>query len=167
MKMIIACLLTLGSITAQEVEQSFNYGSVGLGPFPLPLPNFALGRRMQKNHHGADLSLQVNTLVWVTQVKANVLYHYYWKPSLASQSYAGLGVGPSAIFGENQALLISPEFVLGKQYRNEDGDLRFFQGQLSFPTVAYGNSWGWCPYSHKSVHVSKFPLLVLSYGFGF
>ncbi len=148
----------------QEVKQEFGYFGLGLGPFPLPLPAFSGGYRAQSGHHGADISLQVQTIVAVTQLKTSLLYHHYFKPCLSSQFYVGGGVGPSVIFGhrgsflKNGAFLLSPEFVFGKQYRNESNDLRFFQMQLSFPTINFR--------SHN-VDVCEFPLVIISYGIGF
>lgn len=175
MKYMIALLFAVGSVMAQEhvvpcetipqeVTQDFGYLSVGLGPFPAPIPAFAGGYRVQSGHHGMDTSLQVQTLIEITQLKVNLLYHYYPKPCLASQSYFGVGVGPSVVFSNHwdraQGFLISPEFVFGKQYRNENDDTRFFQVQASFPT--FGNAF------HRDFrHVTWFPLVIISYGIGF
>jgi len=169
----LACifLIALSPAVAQEpavqmeanhqIKQQFGYVSAGVGPLPVPLPVFAAGYRYQIGHHGADLSFQVSTIAVITQIKANCLYHHYFKPNLASEFYVGGGVGPSWIVGSGKALfLISPEFVFGKQYRNETGDLRFFQLQASFPTFSFGNN-----NSHHQTF--KFPLIVISYGIGF
>ena len=39
---------------AAPVEASFGYISLGLGPFPIPMPLFGIGGRYQKGHHGFD-----------------------------------------------------------------------------------------------------------------
>lgn len=148
-----------------KLKQEYGYVSAGLGPFPLPLPAFAAGYRAQSGHNGFDVSCQVQTVVAVTQLKANLLYLHYFKPEYCSEFYVGGGVGPSVIFGSDYwwhrrstAFLLSPEFVFGKQYRNESSDLRFFQMQVSFPTISA---------FHKSWHVTEFPLVIFSYGIGF
>ena len=145
------------------VTHSMGYMQLGLGPAPFPLPVFGVGFRAQKDHNGIDASLQISTIVFLTQVKASTLYHYYFTPSLKSQFYAGGGIGLSGIFYEkygdcwrNKGML-SPEFVFGKQYLNDTGSTRFFQAQMSFPTFFLGHF-------HKPMY---FPLVVISYGIGF
>lgn len=164
-KFISVFLLLLGSLIAQEpldpTTQQFGYMSVGVGPLPVLLPAFAGGYRTQSGHHGADLSLQVSTVVAFTQVKANLLYHYYFKPNTTSEFYVGAGVGPSYLFGRTKEhLLISPEVVFGKQYQTDTKDPRFFQIQLSFPTFAFRAHDPQC-------HIFYFPLVIFSYGIGF
>jgi hypothetical protein len=150
-----------------EVRQQFGYGSLGLGPFPIPIPVFGVGYRTQSGHHGGDFSLQASTIVVTTQVKASLLYHYYFKPDYCSQFYLGGGVGPSIMFGSgDHAVLLSPELVFGKQYRNESDDLRFFQAQVSFPTFALSHDHHHHHRNHHC-HILKFPLVVLSYGIAF
>ncbi len=153
----------------KKVEQQFGYASLGLGPFPLPLPAFGIGYRTQKNHHGFDLSLQAATVVAATELKVAALYHYYWKPCLLSQSYVGIGAAPAVVLGGGCHLAaISPEFVMGKQYQNENGDRRFFQAEVSFPTFSLDRDDCFSLHHHKrKIHSFFFPLVVLSYGIGF
>ena len=174
-KKIIALTLLVGSLFASEtptpevppkVESSMGYFEIGLGPFPLPLPAFGLGYRMQNGHHGLDLPLQVSTIVSITQIKGSILYEYYFKPNLKSEFYVGGGLGTSGLFTHKfhkAQLLLSPEFVVGKQYINEAGDTRFMQAQISWPTFAVYTSS-----HHKKVsHPFWMPLVVFSYGMGF
>jgi hypothetical protein len=148
--------------TPEKVEQDYAYFSLGLGPMPLPLPTFAGGYRFQKGHHGADISLQVSTVVAFTEVKGSLLYLHYFKPSLVSECYVGGGIGTGGVFGCGEYVgIFSPEFVFGKQYRNESCDLRFFQAQISYPTIGINDS-----FRHKT-HITRFPLVVISYGWGF
>ena len=133
--------------------------SIGLGPAPIPLPNFGLGYRAQSGHNGVDVSLNAMTVVAVTQLKATALYQYYFKPDLNSQFYVGGGLGLSDIFGSgHHCMAISPEFTFGKQYRNEAKDTRFMQVGVSWPTVNL---------SGQSRHFLKYPLVVFSYGIMF
>ena len=143
------------------IHQQFGYASMGLGPFPIPLPVFGLGYRTQTGHHGIDLSLQTSTVVIATAVKANILYLHYFKPSYTSEFYAGGGISPGVLLGLGNRAFISPEFVVGKQYRNESDDLRFFQMQVSFPTFSQKS-----PHHHR-IDILDVPLVVFSYGLGF
>jgi len=153
--------LTSSLPTNEPIKQQFGYVSAGLGPMPIPLPVFAGGYRSQLGNQGLDVSLQVSTVVTATQVKTNVLYLRYPKPSLSSEFYVGAGIAPGCLFGSDIALFtLSPEFVFGKQYRNESNDLRFFQLQASFPTFSIAGAK-----PHNPVFL--FPLITISYGIGF
>ena len=145
---------------ATDVAQGNAFFSLGVGPLPIPLPAFGLGYRAQQGHFGSEISGQVTTVVYATQLKGNLLVHYYPKPSLASQFYVGTGVGPSVIFDGGSTFTISPELVLGQQYRNASSDLRFIQAQISFPTIAITG------HKHRA-HLFEMPLVVVSYGIGF
>lgn len=164
-KLLLIPLLALSSLEAEEaiepqtIKQEHGYASFGLGPAPIPLPIFSLGYRMQNGHHGADVSLQAATIVSYTALKANAYYLHYFKPSYASEFYVGGGATLGGIFGNDSGLFTGPEFVFGKQYRNESNDLRFFQMQVTLPTI----SW----HRHHHAEVLKYPLVVFSYGLGF
>src|SRR5688572_23416606 len=165
MKSAILALLLTTSLIAQEpaptpnkelapVNQSTPYVSLGLGPFPLPIPVFGVGYRKQMNHHGFDVSFQGATIVEVSAVKLTTSYDYYFKPNSSSQFYTGFGVGTGAVFADGTGVFLSPEFTLGKQYQNESQDTRFFQAQISFPTI------GVSKHDHG---VMLFPVVVLTY----
>ncbi len=167
MKFGLAALLMTGAVAAEEattpapekVTSSLGYMDIGLGPVPIPLPNFGLGYRFQSDHNGMDLSLHAMTVVAITQLKATALYQYYFKPNLNSQFYVGGGAGVSDIFNRKKHyFVISPEFVFGKQYRNEANDTRFMQVGISWPTM---NLTG---HDHR---LMKYPLVVFSYGIMF
>lgn len=171
---ILLAGLTLGSNSlfseetpskkTEVVRDSFGYVDIGIGPLPLLVPSFAVGYRTQKDHHGADISTYVSTVVALTQFKTSALYLYYFKPDLCSQFYIGGGLGVSTFwnkrfqpaFHRHANPYISPELAFGKQYRNESGDTRFFQTQISWPTIPCG--------SHRPFFM---PLVVFSYGIGF
>jgi hypothetical protein len=181
-KLILSFFLVLGSLASQEatpqvatlpvvqsesVKQSIRYLSAGVGPFPLLLPVFAGGYREQWNHHGVDANFEVATVVKATALKANLLYHYYFKPSLTSEFYVGGGVGGGYLFGFDRGF-ISPEMVFGKQYRNQSNDLRFFQLQISIPTLLVHSANTYSHHHHIfDRHAFWFPVTVLSYGIGF
>lgn len=151
------------------IEKSYGYLDIGVGPLPLPLPSFGIGYRNQLQHHGYDLSLQLSTIVFLTQVKSNFLYHYYFKPNLDSQFYVGGGVGMSGLFGHHDkikdcTLCFSPELVFGKEYKNESGDRRFAQVQISWPTYSLRH---FSERNFSDCHVLYMPLVIFSYGIGF
>ena len=137
------------------------YLSLGLGPFPIPMPLFGIGTRFQQGHHGADLSLQGITCGRRFSVlKENIDYLYYFKPKLASQFYLGCGVSFTEIFSHrHHETLLSPQLLIGKQYTNKDGDVRFFQAQIE-PVFLDLNR------INKKQHWT-FPAVVISYGICF
>lgn len=114
---------------------------------------------MQNGHHGADVSLQATSLGCWTLVKTNALYLHYFKPSYTSEFYAGGGVTGGRVIGDFGGWFTGPEFIFGKQYLNESQDLRFFQAQVTFPTITWMD--------HHRIEVTAFPMVVLSYGLGF
>ena len=140
----------------EVVHDRSGYVDLGVGPLPFLVPVFGIGCREQWGHHGLDSQAQVATIIEATSVRGTTRYLYYFKPNLASQFYVGGGVsvgGLIAKHGKSKSLL-SPNFVVGKQYKNEAGDKRFFQAETSWPTVT----------QDKTLY---YPLVVLSYGFMF
>ncbi|MBM3198165.1 MAG: hypothetical protein FJZ58_02775 [Chlamydiae bacterium] len=150
---------TEGSVLPPRVNNAFMHVDLGLGPCPVPLPSFALGHRNQWNHHGLDVSLSVTTVVAATQLKFTPMYLYYFTPNLQSEFYMGFGLGTSVAMAGQTFLALSPEFVMGKEYRTEAGSRRFFQTSISFPTFAFGGG--------NDEGVLYFPLVVFSYGICF
>lgn len=149
---------------AAPVKASYGYVSLGLGPFPIPMPLFGVGGRFQNGHHGFDGSIQfISFGRGFTLAKENLDYLYYFKPDLASQFYVGGGVSFTEIWSHRhfQAYL-SPQLVFGKQYTNEAGGVRYFQAQID-PVFLDLN------HLHKKHHsrFGTFPAVVLSYGICF
>lgn len=148
--------------TTTDVQMAYPYVSLGLGPAPIPVPVFGAGYRAQNGHHGFDASVNVATIYWATAVKGSALYHYYFKPNPCSQFYAGVGPALGAGFTNDNhhsryhGLAGAAEFVFGKQYKNETGNIRYFQADIDFPIVI----------GHKPFVVAA-PLVVLKYGIGF
>lgn len=149
---------------AAPVEASYGYVSLGLGPFPLPLPLFGVGGRYQKGHHGFDGSIQfISFGSGFTLAKENLDYLYYFKPNLESQFYVGGGVAFTEVWGRGyMRALLSPQVILGKQYTNDSGDVRYFQAQID-PVFLDLNA----AYKHGRTRVGTFPAVVLSYGICF
>lgn len=144
--------------TSTNVEEHFPYLSLGVGPMPLPLPNFSAGYRYQSNYFGFDGSLQSTPLFFddMNYLKASFLGHYYPKPNPHSQLYVGAGISHGILLHTYHSLTISPEIVIGQEYINSSDNRRFLQAQISYPTL--------CVYRDKTIN---FPLVLISYGFGF
>ncbi|MBS0614966.1 MAG: hypothetical protein JSR58_00250 [Verrucomicrobia bacterium] len=165
MKMIklgLATLLMAGALLGEEatapVTSSKGYLDIGLGPCPVPLPNFGIGYRGQQNHNGFDFSLNAATVVHATQIKGAALYQYFFKPNLKSQFYVGGGPALSYAFtSKGHVWLLAPEVVFGKQYQNEAGDTRFMQVSVEWPTFAL----------ERHHTIVKFPLVYFTYGIMF
>jgi hypothetical protein len=151
----------------KDIVEHTTYVDLGLGPVPILFPNIGIGHRMQYNKNGFDLALKVLPLYWINQVKGTLTYNYYPNPNPESQLFFGAGIGVGGLIEKDSishfarkfkdSILISPEFVIGKQYKNEAGGKRFIQADLSFPVYAIGSHNYGCYY----------PLIVLRYGIGF
>jgi len=119
---------------AAPVEASYGYVSLGLGlgSFPTLLPVFGVGGRFQNGHHGFDGSIQFGSLGrFFTVAKENFNYLYYFKPNLASQFYVGGGVAFTELWEHSHmGVLLSPQAIVGKQYTNKEGGVRYFQVQI-------------------------------------
>jgi hypothetical protein len=154
----------VAEVEAAPVVASYGYVSLGLGPFPIPFPLFGVGGRYQNGHHGFDGSIQfISFGRGFTLVKENLNYLYYFKPNLASQFYVGGGVGITEFLsdGHLQAFL-SPQVIVGKQYTNKDGGVRYFQAQID-PVFLNLNK----VYKKGRCSVGTYPAVVLSYGICF
>lgn len=167
-------------ITA-PIENSFGYVNIGVEPL-FSAPSFGFGYRIQKDHHGLDLSASIvcGNLDYASyfeeldysKAKASLLYNFFFFPSLSSQIYAGLGIGINYIGIEKCGAIVrfSPEFVLGKQYKNRKNDQRFIQIQLSFPGL-YVRSEKIKSHHDNAVKIKTdleyAPLFTFFYGIGF
>lgn len=143
----------------ETIEAGYGYMSLGLGPFPIPMPLLGLGGRYQNGHNGIDGSLQfISFGAGFTLLKENIDYLYYFKPNLKSQFYAGAGVSATEIFSHGKVhTSLSPQFIVGKQYTNEAGAVRYFQAQID-PVFIETRHFG-------RAHV--IPCVVISYGMCF
>lgn len=149
--------------TTKSVSGQNGYVTLGLGPFPIPMPIFGIGGRFQSNHHGVDFSLQfVSFGSEFTLLKENLDYLYYFKPKIASQFYMGFGLSATEIISRRGKCnsYLSPQVLIGKQYTNTDGDIRFFQAQIE-PLFLDLNK------VHKKQSWGTFPAVVISYGICF
>ncbi len=154
--------------SAARIRNTYIHIDLGSGPYPLPIPSLALGVRNQWGHNGLDVSLYASTVVYITQAKVTPSYLFYFFPGLESQFYVGGGLGVSALFQSrkhyDQAVMcLSPEIIIGREYKTDLGLRKFFQAQISFPTYVFGR----LKTLSMKHHVVQFPLVVLTYGIGF
>lgn len=160
--LILLAIITGTAFANESVKENptsqFPYVSLGIGPAPVPLPVFGVGYRAQWGHHGVNALVNASTVYYITGVKGSVLYNYYFKPNLDSQFYFGVGPAVGGLFSNKRAHGYggAAEFSFGKQYRNQTGDVRFFEAEFDFPLVV----------DHKP-HFVAYPVVVLNYGIGF
>ncbi len=153
---------------AAPVRNSFIHFDIGSGPYPLPIPTFAMGYRMQAGHQGLDFTLHASTVVYITQAKLSASYIFYFNPGLHGQIYIGPGIGGSAIFQSSKRYdrclaALAPELLIGKEYVGRTGSYRLIQMQISFPTYSFGR----IRKLKKNQSIIYYPLIVVSYGIGF
>jgi hypothetical protein len=161
------------------VRNSFIHLDMGSGPFPLPLPTFAIGFRKQSGHQGIDLSLHASTVVYITQIKLTPAYLFYLNPGLKGQLYVGAGVGGGVLIQspknyDRAIFSLSPELILGKEYIGRTGSYRLFQVQISVPSYNFGKVMHLPNYNFEELkklskknRVLYYPLIVVSYGICF
>lgn len=190
LKIVPAFMLAFGSLFAETqevevatpIENSFGYVNVGMESI-FSAPFFGVGYKLQKNQHGLDLSASIvcRTIDYtscfedrkarIKRKKANVLYNFFFFPSLSSQVYVGLGVGVNYIDIKNIGSIVgfSPEVALGKQYSNRQGNQRFIQLQVSLPGL-YTRSKkirSYRDYQTIKTDLECAPLFTFTYGIGF
>lgn len=163
-----------------DVQDSYAYLSIGVGPLPSLLPNFNYGWRQQCGHHGIDIGANVATAFVATQLKGYANWLYYFNPSLCSQTYCGLGasVGTWLIKGDRNVVIAQPNILLGRSFMSDTGDRTFLQAEVSWPTILSTSTR--CHAKHGDVNLHhirgthrhnnllwKLPLVTVSYGWGF
>ena len=92
------------------IQNEFGYVSIGGGPVPFPFPKVGLGYRLQKNHHGMDVSTQFG----VFSGGVSALYLYYPHPNLKRQGYKGIGLAAGHSLFDN-VYYLSPKAVFGRE----------------------------------------------------
>ncbi len=162
MKKILITLALLISTKAYpsscELCETYPYFSLGLGPAPIPVPNFSLGYRKQHIHNGYDIGVNLATAGIFTQARAYANWIHYFNPWIYNEAYFGLGASAGAWFVHSgKAFIAYPNILLGKSYYNRCGSKRFLQAEMNWPVY----------YSHRHELNWRFPLLTFSYGWGF
>jgi hypothetical protein len=146
------------------VKASYGYVSLGFGPVPIPMPIFGIGGRFQSDHNGFDGSFQfISFGSGFTLLKGNVDYLYFFKPNLASQFYMGGGASASEVISHGRVrAFLSPQVILGRQYVNKGGDVRYLQAQIDPVFLDLNRA-----HKHRHTRVGSFPCVILSYGICF
>ncbi len=145
-----------------DVTNQYGYIELGvLGPVfcSYVLPEIAVGYRAQKGPHGFDANLQIATLGFSSVAKFGLHYLHYFKPDVQNETYFGVGpaiggclfIFSGGLGGGEYA--IAPEFILGKQYRTDGGNLRHIQANVIWPIIFSDNNW--------------YSLFSISYAWGF
>ena len=164
--LVIGMFLTLTEPLLATEEQTpvtnqYGYLNLGLGPAPLPIPQFGGGYRFQNGSHGFDANVQLSTVVQWTGVKVGLDYLYYLKPDLQKQFYVGVGPAVLGLFEkrDDARVALAPELIFGKQYTSDTGSQRHFQANMMWPTMELQ--------SKHSSRVLWYPVVSFSYGWGF
>lgn len=145
----------------KRCEEAFAYGSIGLGPMPIPLPLFGIGYRNQIDKNASDFSLQILPLGRAMVTQINLLYLHYPHPNPASQFYLGWGGAVGGYFPfyrdhDGSYPYFAPEFVFGKQYITKTDSRRFLQLQIEWPIFDF-----------RRDSTYFYPAVIFSYGIGF
>lgn len=118
-------------------------------------PTIGFGKRVQKNlHHGYDFSIDIHSAILINFLSLKAQYMYFCDESNQKQFYLGSGFNletPCIILLPVGIRSVSFEITPGIQYKTQTGKIRFLQLDISQPL--YMNY--------------RFPVVGLSYGFGF
>ncbi|NGX39987.1 MAG: hypothetical protein KR126chlam1_01327 [Chlamydiae bacterium] len=156
-----SCAITLPEDVC-DLDSSFSYWTVGIGPLPIPAFNLGVGARAKKDRFGADVSLNLATvgIVNALRASANGLCYVHQTPS--AHTYVGLGASVGGIWGFSSLFTggfegyFAPNFICGREFLNHEGKRRFFQVEALYPVKGF-SSGGWV----------NFAFFTLKYGFAF
>lgn len=120
-----------------DVEKKLSYIRLDYGaPFLFTLN---LGKRVQVNHHGLDISAGTNCFTYfygicgIYGIQSNVDYIFFPRPNLQSQYYFGAGLKSLFLISEIGYLFShQPEVFLGKEYVNKNGKHRFLEIKFGY-----------------------------------
>jgi len=141
-----------------DIDSSFSYRTIGIGPIPIPALNLGIGRRIKGGRYAGDFTVNLATLgiVNALQVYANGLCYIHQKPS--AHTYIGAGASAAVAFSFPEASYsgyIAPNILGGREFINADGNRRFFQVEvLVLPFDIYSSNL-------------ILPLVTLKYGIAF
>lgn len=126
-------------------------------------PTIGFGKRVQKSkHHGYDFSMDIHSVILINFLSLKGQYMYFFNESPQKQFYLGSGFNfesPCHILLPVELKSISLEVTPGIQYKTQTGKIRFLQLDISQPLYMNHNSF--------EKHYHHFPVVGLSYGFGF
>jgi hypothetical protein len=135
----VPAILKSDDIELIKTQTSFAYGRIGAYDAGLLLPDCGIGYRFQHNHIGTDISCTLIPLFVANIFKITPSFLVHFKPNLQSEWYTGLGCGFWACMPMSKDLHLNahfgfcPELILGKQYLNSNGKVRFIEGRLGIP----------------------------------
>ena len=138
------------------------------GRFNVLLPSVGVGARFQNGYYGADLSVNLTTLVLYNYASAKGLFLYYPLPYNQHQLYFGLGPGVGCEemprpncgghIGTRATKVLNLEGLVGYEFRHARFFKTFVQIELSQPVHVMNG------YQNKNNYI---PCVGLSFGIGF
>lgn len=144
------------------IHSTYTYGSLGLGPLPIPALTLSLGKRAIVGDRAAiDAGATLATLLRWNLIRGYVNGLLYVNQKPCSQYYVGLGGSVGVPFGfddiHEAGVFITPNFVVGREFLNSDGSKRFFQAEVLYPAYSF---------SQKELY-NCIPFITIKYGFAF
>jgi len=152
---------------SEKNKTSFYYFRVGPGAiagYSLPVyPTIGFGKRVQKStHHGYDFSMDFHNALLINFLCLKGQYMYFFNESPRKQFYLGSGLnlesGCHIIFPVNISS-VSLEITPGIKYKTKSGGIRFLQLDITQPLYMNPSAF--------EMKYHRFPVVGLSYGFGF
>jgi hypothetical protein len=147
----------------QLINDHYFYGTFGVGPAPIPFPQFGLGFRNQINHGGVDINIKALSAFGVATIASyQTSALYYFNPNLKSQFYTGIGASINCgfeHFGFHNFWAAAPVWIFGKSYLNNEGNRRFFELEVKTPSILLS--------SGSAGKHTFFPFCTFTYGLKF
>jgi len=159
-----------------DFEKKLSYIRLDYG---LPyLFSLNLGKRLQINHHGLDIS--AGTVLYIHNIygiRARIGYMFYPKPNLEAQYYLGVGLNSILdVFKIHYTFRYQPEVVFGKEYIKKNGRNRFVEIRIGYFTTSRRSAlpigfrradgtYRHCRYVDE--HIQKWPSFYLCHGIQF
>lgn len=166
---ISSCFVFSSEIKAEDkieeemnIQSSYSYVDLGLGPLPLPALTSSIGKRFALGNKrvAIDTGATLTTLIRYNALRGYVNGLCYINQKPDSQYYIGLGGSVGGIFGFNSFCdegFTAPNALVGKEFFNSKGEKRFFQVEALYPVYTFKG---------KALF-DTFPLLTLKYGMSF
>jgi len=144
-----------------DLDSSFSYWTVGIGPLPIPAFNLGVGARAKRDRFAGDFALNLATvgIVNALRASANGLLYVHQTPS--AHTYVGLGASVGVLWGLTYSMrgvegYFAPNFICGREFLNHEGKRRFFQVEALYPVKGF-SSGRWV----------NFAFFTLKYGIAF
>jgi hypothetical protein len=136
----------------EQPRQQSSYVKMGVA-FP-PMPTFGVGTRFQQGKTGFDFSANIDSLLVFNYGEIKGLYLYYPHPEEEHPAYFGIGSGiayrVNLIQGKGlyssttnaEQGTIPLDFVLGREFRQDDCLKTFIQLEISQPLIHFNQHHG-------------------------